>query len=131
MSVRVCYGLGTDYLEHLVETIKVPAGVTLKVGDVITAEALVAGSNKVYAGAVVADITTADLLIIPDQRFYEDAQGRRYEATNLLTELSFTEGMVITAIRLQKHMKFEISVDSLANTATEACKASRTRLWQS
>ena len=120
MAERICYGLVTDYPEHIVETVEVPDGVTLKVGDVITAETLVTGSKKVYEGALVTDEDTEDLLLIIDQKFVELADGRRIEGSNLLTDLAFTEGMKITAIRLHKDFKFEISQDSLGNTGVVA-----------
>jgi len=120
MAIRTAYGLLKDYPEQIVETVKIPAGATFKVGDVISTDGLVSGSNKVYVGKVVEDITADEVLLIIDQKFVELADGRRISGSNLLTDLSFTEGMVITAIRMDKHIKFEISQDALENTGVVA-----------
>lgn len=112
---RVCYALHADYPEWIVETVEVPVGMTLKVGDVVLAETLIANSKKIYEAELVADAAVDDILIIPDQKFVELADGRRVEGADLLNDLEFKAGDKITAIRLMKHMKYELSVDSLDN----------------
>jgi len=116
MAIRTAYALHSDYPEWAVETVEVPTGQTFNVGDVIVAEALKAGSKKVYAGTVVAAITTEKPLLIIDQKFVELADGRRVEGSNLLTDLVFKAGDKITAIRPVQDMKYEISQDSIGNT---------------
>ena len=116
MAIRTAYGLISEYPEWIVETVEIPAGATFKVGDVIATNGLVTGSNKVYMGKIIADVTAEKPLLIIDQKFVELANGQRVEGSNLLTDLEFKAGDKVTAIRLIENLKFEISQDSLDNT---------------
>ena len=120
-----CYPLHDKIDEKLVEVVEVPAGATLTAGDIILAETLKAGSNKVYAGAQVADITADQPCIIIDQGFEELSDGRRPDGGNMLTDISFTEGDKVHVIRMNKNMKYEIAVDKLDNTGTVAPAAGK------
>jgi len=115
-----CYPLHDKIHEELVEVVVVPAGATLTAGDIILAETLVTGSNKVYAGTQVTDITADEPLIIIDQRFEELSDGRRPNGGNMLTDIEFVAGDKVHAIRLLKNMKYEIAVDKIANAGVVA-----------
>lgn len=120
MAINTAYGLHVDYPEWLVERVEVPTGETYKVGEAIVAETLRTGSLAVYAGSQVADILTEKPLVIIDQRFEEQADGRRPDGSNILTDIDFTEGMVITGIRAMENLKFEFATDVLGNTGVVA-----------
>lgn len=115
-----CYALHKEIPEKLVEVVTVPAGATLHAGQVILAETLATGSLKVYDGAQVTDITAQVPCLIIDQRFEELSDGRRPEGGNMLTDITFTEGMKIHVVRLSKDMKYELAVDVLDNAGVVA-----------
>ena len=115
-----CYPLHDKIDEKLVEVVIVPVGATLTSGDIILAETLTAGSNKVYDGTQVSDITTDEPAIIIDQRFEESTDGRRPNGGNMLEDIKFVAGDKVHVIRLSKNMKYEIAVDKLLNTGVVA-----------
>jgi len=116
MATRICIPL-TKIAEKNIEKVKVPTGMTLYAGDVVLAETLESGSREVYTGVQVTDITAQYPCIVLTQGVYEDGNYRPSGHPNV-GENSFTPGSVITVARLEKDLKFEITWDSLDNTAT-------------
>lgn len=113
----------TEVSEKNVERIKIPAGVTLKAGDVVMCEVLDtsdASNIDVYNGAQVADITADVPCIVINQGFEQLPDGRRPEGNPNPADYTFTEGMVITVIRLENDLKFFISNDTLDNVGVVA-----------
>lgn len=117
---NICYVLNDEIDAKLVEVVTVPTGATLVAGNVLLAETLVSGSTTVYAGAQVTDITTQKPVIIIDQGFEEWTDGRRPDGGNMVTDIKFTEGKKVHALRFDDHMKYEFSTDVLDTTVAPA-----------
>jgi len=117
MATRICYPLN-KIAEKNIEKVKVPSGMTLYAGDVVLAETLESGSREVYTGAQVSDITAEEPCIVLTQGVYEDSGNYRPGGHPNVGENSFTEGDVITVVRLEEDLKFEITWDALDNTGT-------------
>jgi len=113
---NICYALHKEIDEKLVEVVVVPE--TVVAGNVLVAEALVAGSTTVYAGTKVADITAEKPLIIIDQGFEELEDGRRPDGSNMVTDIKFVAGKRVHAIRFDQDMKYEIATDVIETTIT-------------
>lgn len=119
--MAICYPMTKVEERHVVK-VTVPASATLKAGDVVLAETLVAEAMniEVYAGAQVSDITADEPVIIINQGFEQLADGRRPAGNPNPADFEYTEGTVLTAVRLAKDYKFQITTDGLDNTGVVA-----------
>ena len=122
MANRICRPL-VKVEERSVVKVEVPSGATLYAGDVILCETLDTTDSdniEVYAGAQVSDYTAQIPCIIINQGFEQLSDGRRPEGQPDFSQYTYTEGQVVTAIRLHNDIPFFISSDCLDNTGVVA-----------
>lgn len=122
MANRICRPL-IKVEERSVVKVEVPSGATLYAGDVILCETLDTTDSdniEVYAGAQVSNYTTQVPCIIINQGFETLSDGRRPEGQPDFSQYTYTEGDVVTAIRLHNDLLFFISNDCLDNTGVVA-----------
>ena len=122
MANYICYPL-TKVPEHLIEKVVVPSATTYRAGDIVMAETLKSGSREVYTGAAIGTVASSFPAIVINQGFEQLADGRRPAGQPDPGKFEYTEGDVITVVRLDKHLKFFISNDAI--TATSAIAAGK------
>lgn len=113
----------TENPAYMQAQIKVPAGETYHAGQVVVAEALdnsIRGNLSVYAPTKVADITKEDIAIILNNGFETLTDGRRPDGQPDYTQYEFRAGDVVTAHRLLPQTRYEISIDSCAQSVKDA-----------
>ena len=125
MANRICYPL-IKVEERSVVKVEVPTGATLYAGDVILCETLDTTDSdniEVYLGAQVSDYTAQIPCIIVNQGFETMSDGRRPEGQPDPSQYTFTEGQVVTAIRLHNDIPFFVSNDCIDNRGVVAAAA--------
>lgn len=120
MANRICYPM-TDVPKYLVATINVPAGVTLKAGDVVIAntnDATISGNYSVYSPEQPATLNLVKrMAIVINGGFEQLADGRRPDGQPDYTQYEFNEGDVVTVIFLVPELRFQISTDCINGVA--------------
>ena len=122
MANYLCYPL-MEGQEYEVVRLKVATGVTLRPGDIVLAETVDTGITdnlEVYASTPVSDYTSDKPCIVINQGFEKTSDGRRIEGNPDYSTYSFTAGDVITAIRLNKGQRYQISDDCIDVSTTLA-----------
>lgn len=117
MATKICVPVILP-LEKNVIKVRVPVATTLYQGSQIVAESLENTTTRsIYAGSLVANITTDVPAIVINQGVYEDANGARVEGYVDPGSYSYKAGDVITAIRPGKDLLFEMTADCYVGTA--------------
>ena len=117
MATKICVPVILP-LDKDVIKVRVPSATTLYQGSQIVAESLENTTTRsIYAGSLVADITKDAPAIVINQGVYENADGARVEGYVDPGAFSYKAGDVITAIRPEKDLLFEMSNDCFVGTA--------------
>lgn len=107
----------TELPAYMQAQFRVPEGEIITAGQVFAAEELDTelryGNWTVFVPEFLSDIETQIPSIVLDGGFETLPDGRRPDGQPDYTEYAFTEGQVITAIRLLPETKFEIGYDSI------------------
>lgn len=117
MATKICVPVILP-LEKDVIKVRVPVATTLYQGSQIVAESLENTTTRsIYVGSLVADITKDEPAIVINQGVYEDINGARVEGYVDPGILTYKAGDVITAVRPEKDLLFEMSADCFIGTA--------------
>jgi hypothetical protein len=117
MSTRLCRPL-FKVLNTQVAKVKIPAGSTFYPGQVVMAETLLTtltNNLEVYSPTPVSDVTTDYPCILINQGYETLPDGRRPVGNSNIGTYTWANENTLTAIRLEKGMKFFISDDCLDN----------------
>ena len=124
MANYLCRATNPRIPDYLVIKVSVPAGQTLKAGDVFPVKALdttISNNYQVFTGT---QPTTADLgirmAIVINDGFETLEDGRRPAGQPDYTQYTYAEGDVVTAILMVPGLVFEISKDCLTNATSIA-----------
>lgn len=122
MANYLCYPMfevkDTEFAKIIVQS-----GQTFRPGDIVMAESLdtsLTDNIEVYNPTPVSDITADYPCIIINQGFEKTSDGRRISGNPDYTTYTYTEGDVLTVIRLKRGQVFQISDDCLDNTGVVA-----------
>ena len=119
MANRLCYPM-VAVPEYLVSTIRVPAGVILKAGDVVLADAAdssISGNFSVLAPVEPATANLGEQMAIVINGGWEQLpDGRRPSGQPDYTKYEFIENDVVTIVFLAPQMTFQISFDCVNGT---------------
>lgn len=118
MATKICVPSILPNEKNVIK-VKVPASTTMTQGQVIVAESLSGTSRSIYTGAIVTEPTTDLPAIIINQGVYEDTNGARVEGYVNPGDFSYKAGDVITAIRPEKDLAFEMTNDCFSGTAVK------------
>lgn len=116
MANRICKLINALDQEKNLEKVVVQTGQTLYAGDLVLAETLDTTDSdniEVYSVTPVSDYTAEYPCVIINQAFEKLSDGRRPEGNPNIGDYSYTVGDVISVIRLEQDLKFEISQECI------------------
>jgi hypothetical protein len=115
MATKICVPAIVPAEKNVIK-VKVPASTTLYQGNVVVAESLSGTSKSIYTGAVVTEPTTDLPAIVINQGVYEDTNGARPNGYVNPGDFSYKAAEVITAVRPEKDLLFEMTNDCFSGT---------------